>query len=160
MTIDWGPGPWENEPKRVEWRHAGLPCLVRRGMAWCGYVGVPPGHPLHGVGYGQCPVECAHFTEYSYCTEHEPDYLIDVHGGLTYAAPCDGDEADGICHVPAPGEPEDVWWFGFDCAHYDDLVPGYSGVGVLNPGAVYRDIAYVQAETERLADQLAALARP
>lgn len=33
-----------------------------------------------------------------------------VHGGLTYSDRCH----DDICHVPAPGEPDDVWWFGFD----------------------------------------------
>ena len=26
-------------------------------------------------------------------------------------------EASFICHIPGPGRPKDVWWFGFDCAH-------------------------------------------
>lgn len=65
---DAPPGPWWGEPDRVEWPHdSGLRCLALRGPAgaWCGYVGVPKGHPLHGADYSGLPVE--------------------VHGGLTFA---------------------------------------------------------------------------
>lgn len=48
----WGDGPWLTEPDLVEWRMADAPypLLTRRGGtgALCGYVGVPPEHPLHG----------------------------------------------------------------------------------------------------------------
>jgi hypothetical protein len=51
----WGEGPWQSEPDLVEWRDAatGYPCLIVRGSmgALCGYVGLPPGHPLHGKPY-------------------------------------------------------------------------------------------------------------
>jgi hypothetical protein len=81
---------------------------------------------------------------------------------LTYAARC---QVDGpICHVPDPGEPDNVWWFGFDCSHAVDRAPGIEamerrhGLEDLDtgiwPGAVYRDLAYVQSEVERLAAQL------
>lgn len=42
----WPVGPWTTEPDRVDFRHAGLPCILHRGFlgAWCGYAGVPPGH--------------------------------------------------------------------------------------------------------------------
>jgi hypothetical protein len=59
-----------------------------------------------------------------------------------------------ICHSPGLGEPDDVWWFGFDCAHSGDLVPGmplYTGLA----GGVYRDQAYVRGECAKLAAQLA-----
>jgi hypothetical protein len=102
----FGSGPWDNEPDRVEWRDekTGLDCLIVRGPlgALCGYVAVLPGHPWHGRGYD--------------------DVDADVHGGLTYAAACHG----LVCHVPRPGEPDDVWWLGFDAAHYMDLVPSMS----------------------------------
>jgi hypothetical protein len=140
-TIDkstWGPGPWQTEPDRLEWKHAGLPCLIVRVEhhgALCGYAAVPPGHPLHGQEMGEPPV--------------------DVHGGLTYAAKCAGD----ICHVPAPGEPDDVWWFGFDCAHSGDQTPGsdasLSFRAYRGRADEYRTIEYVKAEVERLAEQLA-----
>jgi hypothetical protein len=136
------PGPWQDEPDRVEFRHAGLPCLMNRNRmgVWCGYVAVPPGHPLHGKHYG--------------------DVEVDVHGGrLTYSDVCQGE----ICHVPAPGQPDDVFWFGFDCAHAMDLVPGIdkvlADIGHPRPsfmmGDVYRDMAYVRREVESLAEQLA-----
>lgn len=137
----WGEGPWQSEPDRIEFEHAGLPCLMRRGSvgAWCGYAAVPPGHPLHGKGYSDDAVEG-----------------VDVHGGLTYAGACSGD----ICHVPKPGEPDDVWWFGFDTGHSGDLPPmmqTYYRERNLHGSDTYRDAAYVRRETEHLAEQLAAV---
>lgn len=152
----WGDGPWQHEPDRVEWDHAGLPCLALRGQRsgnWCGYAAVPPGHPLHG--------------------KHFDATDVDVHGGLTYANRCAGH----ICHVPKPGEPDDVWWFGFDCAHCGDFTPAVDAtlraIGARDEPPydhaaaiaandwtveVYRTLAYVQTETNRLAEQLAAIA--
>jgi hypothetical protein len=141
-----GEGPWIEEPDRVEWRAHGLPCLLVRAMysgggggQWCGYVGVPPGHPWHGRAL-----------------DDEVGHDIDVHGGVTYAAPCQG----AVCHVPAPGEPDDVWWLGFDAAHAFDLQPGTRKLladldmpADLRRGDTYRDVAYMRAECERLAEQ-------
>jgi hypothetical protein len=138
----WGPGPWDDEPDRVEWRHiSGLACLMRRNHhgVWCGYVAVPTEHPMHGRAYS--------------------DVDVDVHDGLTYSHSCQGD----ICHVPQPGESDDVWWFGFDCGHLGDYLPGVAahlrliGHAYPDPDAVYCMLAYVQAETNRLADQLVAM---
>lgn len=133
--------PWKSEPDRTEWTdlETGLSCLIVRGPlgALCGYVAVPPSHPLHGIDYN------------SDSTIH-----LDVHGGLTYSAMCSGH----ICHQPKAGEPADVWWFGFDCAHSGDYIPGYErhmdALPFLRDG-VYRDIAYVREECRRLASQLA-----
>lgn len=133
------PGPWMNEPDRVEWRRGNLILLAVRQKshgAWCGYVGVPPGHPWHGKKYSAEGVRAA-----------------DVHGGLTYSDACHGP----VCHVPAPGEPDSVWWLGFDCVHAGDYAPGhdlehrgpYGGF----PGDSYRTQGFVQLEIERLADQ-------
>lgn len=144
-----GVGPWDAEPDRVEFRtRAGLPAILRRSPwgAWCGYVAVAPHHTLHGKDYDQLG-------------ENDPT----VHGGLTYCGPCQTEEeVEGtsvekgkgnglICHVPAPGEPDDVWWFGFDCAHGGDFVPG---LGRFYEDDEYRDLAYVKKETEKLARQL------
>ena len=153
----WGDGPWQQEPDRIEWEHAGLPCLMSRGSCghWCGYAAVPPGHTLHGKSYDDAPVE--------------------VHGGLTYASLCSG----AICHVPKPGEPDDVYWFGFDCAHSGDYAPSLGNWRASRHGGkaynhaeavalhavswsaadVYRTVDYVQAETNRLAEQLVALSQ-
>jgi len=162
----WGDGPWQTEPDRVEWRHAGLPCLAHRGPMgnWCGYAAVPPGHPLHGTAY--------------------PDADVSVHGGLTYSDRCSG----AICHVPNPGEPDDVWWFGWDCGHAWDFSPAlaaqirganffalpfllepydHAAAMAADPSSptwpwreIYRTLDYVQAETNRLAEQLAAVVKP
>ena len=139
---DWGPGPWQSEPDKKQWRdpETGLACLVVRGPsgALCGYVGVEPGHPLHGKDYDGADME--------------------VHGGLTFADSCGhgDDPSEGICHIPGAGEPDDVWWFGFDCGHYGDLSPAYAALpSPFLRGGVYRDLAYVESEVQSLARQLA-----
>jgi hypothetical protein len=138
--------------------------LIVRGPlgALCGYVGLPPGHPMHGKLYG----------EVARADGASPD----VHGGLTYSEPCQG----RICHVPAPGEPDDVHWIGFDCGHAGDYSIGIKygpgaieqarAMGVpdelvdsidrsvgnawLGEHEVYRDIDYVRREVESLAEQM------
>lgn len=146
------PGPWDTEPDKVQWidEATDLDCLALRNRmgVWCGYVGLPPGHPLHGV------------------TVNEIDF--DVHGGITfYGSLCqeEADEGHGICHVPEPGRPADVWWIGFDCGHALDVCPAFVELESSFPTnirasggmfrTVYRDLDYVKAETASLARQLA-----
>lgn len=143
----WGSGEWDNEPDKISWTDPGTgrPCLIVRNSmgALCGYVAVDPGSPLHG-------------RDYDYCD-------VDVHGYLTYEGPCQGtdDEAHGVCHVPEPGSPDDVWWFGFDCAHLDDLIPStvrvFTAAGLSIDNAVYRNVPYVRGQVESLARQLITL---
>ena len=154
----WPRGEWDNEPDKIQWVDlaTGLPCLlVRRGPPrdnpddclghLCGYVGVPEGHPYFQVA--------------------EDDVDVSVHGGLTYAAFCQEEDRDhGICHIAEPGEPDRVWWLGFDCAHFNDLVPGIQrflkGEGeTRNDYQIYRTVAFVQAECAELARQLKEAAR-
>lgn len=155
-TIDrtgWPSGPWDNEPDKVQWQDekTGLPCLAVRNRLsgnWCGYVGLSDGHPWYGKDY------------------NSPD--VDVHGGLTFAGMCrpGNTEAVGICHVPGPGQPDHVWWFGFDCAHAWDYSPldvkmaeerGYPFT--ISHDASYRSLAYVRNECTKLASQLAQVHR-
>lgn len=58
-----------------------------------------------------------------------------------------------ICHLVDDQEDDHVWWFGFDCAHCDDLAPGIRYSTSLMRGT-YRDIEYVKAECRQLAQQL------
>jgi hypothetical protein len=99
-------------------------------------VGVAQGHPLFGKDYN--------------------DVAVSVHGGLTYAAACgDGPEAGSICHIPGKGEPNHVWWFGFDAGHAFDEAPAMSArFRNLCPGT-YRDWVYMENEVKALAKQLA-----
>src|SRR5688572_6418858 len=138
---DWPPGPWNDEPDRLDFRFNGLPCILSRGTsgAWCGYVGVPPGHPWHGQPYD--------------------DIRPSVHGGLTYAAKCRG----LVCHVPEPGESPDVWWLGFDCAHAFDFGPALAALAKFPEYWAIHDkywtIDEAKAETEHLAAQAIAAAQ-
>jgi len=139
---DWGPGPWQDEPDKMQFPDpiTGLPCLIVRNFsgALCGYVGVAEGHPYYGKDYNNIEA--------------------DVHGGLTFANACSpgGDEAKHICHLPGEGEPDHVWWFGFDCAHSGDLSPKmHQRYGSLHYAESYRTIAYVKSEIASLARQLA-----
>lgn len=148
-TLDkstWPPGPWQDEPDKVQWPDevTGLPCLIVRGPvgALCGYVGVDTTHPWHGMGPNELP-----------------DHGLSVHGALNFAAACaaSGDEALDICHIPDAGEPEQVWWFGFDCGQIYDVSPARIVHGFPQlPGSTYKDIAYVKKEVLHLAQQLAA----
>jgi hypothetical protein len=143
------PGPWLDEPTKMQWvdDDTGLPCLIVRNHsgALCGYVGLQPGHPLHG--------------------KHYDAVNVDVHGGLTFADGCQhpADESTGICHIAEPGTSDDVWWFGFDTAHSGDLIPAFISLHEqhrdLFPiptymGDTYKDLAYVGREVRSLAQQL------
>lgn len=59
----WGDGPWQSEPDKIQWQDeaTGLPCLIVRGPvgALCGYVGVPKTHPAYGLHYDGCTTEAA-----------------------------------------------------------------------------------------------------
>lgn len=152
VTIDraalgWPSGPWDSEPDKVQWPDAatGLPCLAVRNRHWgnwCGYVGLPPEHPLYGKDY------------------EAPD--VEVHNYLSFADKCrpGENEAHGICHTPALGEPDHVWWFGFACDHVLDCSPedvkraarGYPFT--IDDDQIYRTLAYVQQECALLARQL------
>ena len=122
-TKGWGAGPWDNEPDKAQWvdEATGLDCLAVRNMGggfWCGYVGVPPGHPAHGKGYDDVA-------------------WADVHGGLTYADACRGP----VCHIPELGRPNDVWWLGFDCGHVGDFSPSSNSfVGHPIMGKFHREL--------------------
>lgn len=159
-----------------DWTSCGLRCVAIAGEAGhrCGYVGLPQGHPLYGVGYGEyspaldagwaavcdspigdrgiIPMFIAMMSD-NETIKPTPDIFFDVHGSITYAA----SEAD----YPVPHD--GLWWYGFDCAHDTDakdfalltnerLRKVYTEFG--NNGIV-RDLAFVVAECEKLAAQLA-----
>lgn len=163
----WGDGPWQHEPDRRQWadQASGLPCLAIRHPEmgnWCGYVGVLPDHPWHGR------------------ERAELDEFVTVHGRLTFAGPSDRASPRGQDSIwlqmgrHVPGLPE-LWWFGFDCAHAWDRIPGMEAfmrrhalpdlvaldklIGgrfkAVMKDCRYRDLLYVEGECERLAGQAA-----
>jgi hypothetical protein len=150
----WGDGPWQSEPDKVQWTDeaTGLACMAVRHPTsghWCGYVGVAEGSPAFGLGYDEAN---------ELAPTDEDDYrAFRVHGGLTFSDFCqEGEEDTGICHIPQPGQPERVWWFGFDCAHWGDLCPMYlARYRYSGHTGTYRSLEYVEQECASLADQLA-----
>jgi hypothetical protein len=130
---------WEREPDMDAWEHAGLKCYARRHpqlRAWCGYVAVPEGHPLHG----RTVIEAC-------CAEPE----IQVHGDVSWS---------GRLEDVAPG----AWLIGWDAMRGYDYIPGMRDIympdiatGEGGTPASYRTLDYVRAETSRLAEQLAAM---
>lgn len=115
--------------------YEGLPGLILKHDELghlCGYVGVPISHLLFGLDYSaQIPG-----------SEETIEGTFSVHGGITFSGVLD----EGMVGY---------WYFGFDCAHAGDLVPGTGSLIRHNPSGVYRDELYVMAEIENLAAQLA-----
>lgn len=131
----------------------------------CGYVGVPKTHPLYGKDYSDScealtfPAEenigkrgpvAVLFSDGS----AKPDVVFDVRGSLTYA--------DGHPQYPVPAT--DIWWFGYDCGHYNDAPSDqhlaqqrlrYPDMPFMwTADGVFRDVEYNIAECESLAEQL------
>lgn len=148
---EWGEGEWVNEPDKIQWADeaTGLPCLIVRNLnvtgALCGYVGVDKDHPYFESNYSNVDVE--------------------AHGGLTYSNKCQPNP-DGVCHKVEKGEDDNIWWFGFDCAHALDLAPAMefrsrefnaqwkkTHPNWDNP-STYKNIEYVKQEVTSLAKQL------
>lgn len=139
----WERGPWDAEPDKLQWIDAAsnLPCVIMRGPCGQlnGYIGVPVGHPWHRLDYD--------------AIEPHPE----VHGGLTYAGDASEieDPLNAVCWVGE--EFQDHWWLGFDCAHLGDYTSMSSPASIRaafpHRGDVYRGVAFVRAETERLAAQ-------
>jgi hypothetical protein len=127
--------------------HAGFEWEVTKNHSGyrCGYVRIPAGHPWHGKGYGD-----------------EVLSGVEVHGGLTFAAP------DTDC---GKGGEDNAWWLGFDCAHFGDAKDPriMTGEQIAHEIAmehrygslsgrvdVIRTTEYVEAECRSLAEQAAA----
>jgi len=177
-----GQGPWDNEPDRLEFEAHGLRCVISRtehSGNLCGYVRIGEAHPLFGVGYheksdalaealtqrtempiGKMPPMTLVLCSMDDDIPPTPDVVFDVHGGITYSGeyPCGwfvtSERSGALGFAPNEG-----WWFGFDCAHCNDMSPGgheRHGWSVCRD-EVYRDMDYVKSETERLAKQLVEL---
>ena len=65
-------------------------CIAQQMGHRCGYIGIPKGHKFYGINYNEFPDD------------------FEVHGGWTYS--------DNVFLIPS----KDIWWIGFDCAHYWD----------------------------------------
>jgi hypothetical protein len=108
-----------------------MECRIRRNRlgSLCGYVCIPPEHPLYGVSANDLPD-------------------LDVHGGVTWAGSWQDDEDDrwwigfdcGHAFDLSPGMHR-AWRSG---------VPAIP----ISPDDVYRNVEYAANETRKLAEQL------
>lgn len=148
---------WLTEPDTNQFFHEGLRCTIKRAGGpehLCGYVGVPPEHPLFGKDYDEKVPYTKETLEREIGTlspiliitgSIEQDrctlaLIFDVHGGLSWAR----DHAAGY-------PPDGLWHFGFDCGHSGDKSPGRNW----STGGIYRNWEYVEAQVKSLATQLA-----
>ena len=125
--------PWFNE---ILWdpeihEHAGLKFRVLRMSwgTWNGYVFLPKGHIFHSKNIDDKEIE-----------------NLQVHGGVTYAAP-----GGGICSK------EDDWIIGFDTCHMYDFTPNsiIRNFNIFEKGCKdYKNHAYVIQETKNLIDSI------
>lgn len=151
----WGPGPWQNEPDKIQWldKATGYPCLIVRNRygALCGYVGVNSTHPYYEKDY------------------RDVTKNLKVHGGVNFSDFCQpASEEEGICHKVEPGEDDKIYWLGFHCGHALDFEPGKGAIfnrNTLSPedlqlmmlkfrDEIYRDVDYVKKQVAYLAKQL------
>ena len=111
-----------------EWTAHGLPCHVVLVDRGVSLISVVP----YRNGYAGVPNDHPwHGVSYhDRIGGKAPEDVIDVHGGVTYSGAGFSGDASG------------AWFFGFDTAHYD------SGEWTLEQAI---------AETERMAEQLAAI---
>lgn len=125
----------KTSPVLKDWVAYGLRCRVLEGPFgnYNGYVAVPKTHPAWGKDYIDMWQD------------------IDVHGGLTFGRR--GEEGDE--RWPDP----DLWWFGFDTAHGFDYLDFIFVDGKPRLQGYYWRVEDVAGETERMAEQLAEMAR-
>lgn len=130
----WGPGPWQDEPDALDWcdEATGYACAIRRTMrvagTLCGYVGVAPGHALHGWRLDDDLPLRPEFEQggktgvidvllYALSGAHAHGTIplgvaLKVHGGITWTGA-----------MPDESDASGRWWFGFDCGHAGDFSP-------------------------------------
>lgn len=162
---------------------SGTTCTMRRGPlgSWCGYCGVRENHRAYNVHYDKIDADVHGGLTYgSACKPLGEDQWINYRvyydccklEALVYpygdsARHLREDKQTGhdtrtfegflawqglrvLCH---PGCRHGIWWLGFDCAQYNDLIPGMmrhmSSMG--ERGETYKTFDYVVEETNNLA---------
>ena len=126
--------PWEGEPDNAEWVDADTGL---HGRIWRNEIT----HTLCGyVGVTKGELMGVDYNRVS-MNDYAP------HHGLTYS-----------------GKEGGIWWFGFDCAHSEDFLPGlyikmrmvnHSGKASWPPTTNYRTWEFVDAEIRRMMECIA-----
>lgn len=138
---------------------------------YCGYVGIPDGHPAFGrEAYAAMLDENDDKHTKEYIKVMKQINSIGVHGGITYT------QEGNMIHeesYPIPMD-EKTYWFGFDACHAGDAVDWELGKQLIEteeekeqikevrkimdihliPGDVIRSLDYIVSETNSLSKQL------
>ena len=142
---NWGAGPWQHEPDRIWWTEpSGLKCAINRNPSLghlTGYVGVPFEHPLFESSYDDI------------------QGVMQVHGGLTYSGGLWFHDLATDVDDPHWEDMAGLQWFGFDCGHFMDIVPGMghfleAHAPDWTADKTYKTVDYVYHETTLLAVQI------
>ena len=115
--------------ERFEYK--GYQCLIRKNLHMgilLGYVGLPEGHKFYGKYYDKL------------------ERHIEVHGGVTFADFFHNGEVERDLINSG------LWWIGFDCGHWMDVIPNFQLHDY--PGATYKDADFVRKEIKSMVDQL------
>jgi hypothetical protein len=122
-------GPWSLEGDVYARVYRYYPLVLLRGPsgAWCGYVGIPAGHPWHGAD----EAALGH---------------VAVHGGVTYSRSAD-EGIETLAEIADELRRPVTWFVGFDCNHFGDqnLLRGSRIRGA------YRNVHYAAWEAIELA---------
>lgn len=139
----------------------------------CGYVAVKEGHPFFGISHDQVipwllwndlrnqqigsrgllPILFSNLRE----RPTAPSVFIDVHGGISFSGRAEFSIKES-----------NLWWFGFDCAHFDDsadpeIIPHFYSADqiehlhsmfFLAQNGIIRSLEFCEKECERLSKQL------
>lgn len=143
----FGPGPWNKEPNRHEWKYKGMQCLALRQPTsghWCGYVGLKPGHKYYGIPD-------------SLPWDEKNKSRVDAfslpfgHGGVTYGQFCNG----FVCHINDNEDESPLFWLGFDCAHSGDYTPMSASYREgWREYETYKNFDFIKRETEKMVEEL------
>jgi hypothetical protein len=156
------------EPMFKIFKHDGLYCCIQRVSHFGnlnGYVAIGESHPFFGKDYSDKVVVgdkeniafngnyigllIAAGSPETQAGIISIDLALDVHGGITYS----DDHLYGIEN----GILGKLWWFGFDTLHSGDLKVFEDDIDRRFPhdDDEYRDFDFVEAQTRKLAEQLA-----
>lgn len=137
---------WELEPNIRYGKYRNYKWMILRHQHMghlCGYVAFRPNSPYYEVGYDTIPCR-----------------LIECHGGPTFAGRFEfktlskrmTDDEKVAFRKFFNGKD---WWLGFDCGHYEDLIP-FMDLGICKTSR-YRNMEYCEKEIQSMIGQVCEL---
>lgn len=159
--------PWETEPDEIKWddENTGYLCFAFRGedRAWRGYVCVDKSHFLYQKRYDSLVLKkpfsvknSKELNEIFYDCDTKEVYMeqlssmVEVHWGITFS-----DFITALAYE-INEEDKELWGFGFDCTHCDDISITTSQEVAQAPlfEVTYKTLEYVKNQCEKMAKQL------